>query len=235
METEEEVAVIASNEKLQRLSRYLNKPIALLKNAGKHGIKGIKNLFYTLFLFGIINLFIIIYAVVAFFNSGLKEGFLSMLITFIAGILFTGLAVYLAYKNIITGVMRVIYQEASPLVEKICTVIVNSLAKAKTATDDKNTTMLVAGKAINTITSKLPGAVKNTIHYFFKKAPVSKYATEVNTLIANNETEKASEIVYSKTDAFIMDTLLAQTTSRWIYALLLLNIIIQALIIRAAW
>ena len=180
-------------------------------------------------------IFLISSIIFIFINSG--NGLLSLVIVILLGIIITGLAVYKAYNYVFIDTLRVIYQGPTPLLRKISEAIVNKSAALIEKQADKSAVAsgINAIQVINDILSSLPKVMRKGLTYLFNKVPFSNFLKDINSLVVKGDKETAVDLLYTKTDTFIMDTVFGSNNKNWVYWLLPLNIILQILIIRAAW
>lgn len=208
---------------------YLTKPWGLIKNAGKLGIKGVRNFFMVVALFAITNIVLLIAALTVVISSGFKEGWLSLLLVIVIGIGFTAFVAYKGYTYIMVNAFSVIYKQCDSLVMKVCNTVTNKINKA-TGKAKTNHNINIA----NIVQEKfkgLPGIVRKMLLFLFRRIPFSSFVEQSAKLVHEGKSEEASKSLYNRTNNYVTKNIFGRNNLRWAFWLLPINIIIQILII----
>ena len=121
--------IFEMDEKSQKIVNSLDKPFALLKNAGTLGVKGASVFFTTLVAAIVLNIIFLIWALISSAVDSFNTGLLSLGLVLLAGILFSVVLVQKAYAYVFINVLNAIYNGITSLVKKLCTSIIDKTAE----------------------------------------------------------------------------------------------------------
>lgn len=220
-------------EKTMQVLKSVNTPIDLIKNAGKLGVKGIGSFIMTILCFIILNIIFIIslLTLFAFGNTSLYN----ILAGLLAGILFVFISIKKAYAYVALNLIKTMYIKASPLFKKLCSKIVNKVAdeveKQKTPKTFTVTPLHITAIIKNDLAA-LPKFLKKGLTFLLKRLPLTKFMNnDILPLLLRGNKDEAARVLYTKADNYINQNIFSRNTLRWIFWMILLNILIQLFII----
>jgi hypothetical protein len=211
-------------------------PFRLLREGGKYGLKTVKKIFPTMLLFVLINIAFLGFAIYRLVITEVTLRNLSFLfLVLIAGVVVLAFVVYKMYRLVQTDIIRVIYEKATPLFQRLCVQLVikaeEVYQKGKALQDTNIQNVIDIHGLLTEQYGRVPGILRKVVLFSLKRTPVFAIVDEFKVLIMEGDKAKVSELLYVKMDTFIREAIAKSLGSRWMYILLLLNILIQALII----
>jgi hypothetical protein len=222
------------DNKTIELLTSLNKPSQLLRKGGNMGVKGITTFFVTTLLFAFINIAVLIYAFVLAAVSD-ETTFYVPLAVLVSGIVFMYFSITKTYGYIFVNILKTIYIDCRAIVKKICYSITDKVADEL---DKKKGPDLFLTKSINLYgilddnLKSIPSIAKKGLWFLLKRIPFVKYIdNDIVPLLVKGSRKEASELLYTKTDNFIINDIFGSNTLGWLLWMIPLNIVVQIVII----
>ncbi len=218
-------------DKNLELYNAINNPWLLIRKGGSLGIKGVGRLIGIIILFAISNIVLFfLFPFIKFFVVEYKqENIVFLLIILIAGVSFTSLAGYKAYKYVILDTVRIIYENSEQLFLKLIGLVVNKLDElAKSKVDLNNANLKKAinfTQVVNEKFKKAPKIVQKGIVLILNRIPLTELVTEFKEDIMSGNKEEVTIKLHRKIDGFISETIFGGNNTNWIFWLLPLNLI----------
>lgn len=219
---------------ITRLLSMADHPLRLLREGGKYGLKTVKKAFPTLLLFVTIN---IAFAGFAVYRLALAEATfrnLSFLfLSVMAGSATVAFVAYKIYRVVQTDMIRAIYEKATPLFQRLCVQLVvkaeETFQKGRALKDTNIENVIDIYGLLTEQYGRVPGPLRKVVLFALRKTPVYALVDEFKGPIMAGDKAKVSELLYVKIDVSISAAIARGLGSRWMYILLLLNILIQVL------
>jgi len=223
------------DEKSLKIIDKLDSPIAILKNAGSLGVKGASVFFTTLVAAIFINVVFLIWALIVAISDSFSTGLVSLIIVFVAGVLFTLFLGQKAYAYVFINVLNALYNGLSPLVKKLCGAIIDKTAEEL---HKRKATSLLATNSVNIYgifnekLNMLPRYARKSVWFVIKRVPFIKFLDhEITEIILGGKKQEATNMLYNKTNDFINNTVFGTNSLTTVWLLLVLNIAVQLLFI----
>lgn len=225
-----------NEKKHEKLIQLLHQPWRLIKEGGELGVTGVKRFFTILFLFAFSNTALFFFAVTRLIATDFEFGKLIYILLVLAlGIGITVHAGYRAYNYVIIDTIRVIYENLTPFFKKMSAMIVDRIEARikgkKEVSEDEFKKVLDFGQMVNTQFKKTPKFLRNGLIVILKKIPFAKMLNNIKADILSGDKAKASELLYSKMDSFISETIFGGNNTRWVLWLLPANIVLIVVLI----
>jgi hypothetical protein len=219
------------------LLELMDNPMQLLRQGGAYGIQGAKKFLPVIGLFILANLIVCIYMLVQLLSGTyIPEKLLFGVLVVIVGIGFTAFAGYKVYRFMIIDTLRVIYQHSEGLFRKICSIIVDKaddVMKGKLDFSNPNVQQAInLTSLMQQYYSKMPKLLQRRFIKLLERIPMVKMMQPIGADIISGNKPRASALLYDNVNAFIMNSIFAANNFKWVYRLLLLNLLIQMLIIQ---
>ncbi|MFL9843347.1 hypothetical protein [Flavobacterium rhizosphaerae] len=223
------------DEKAQKLLANFNSPLQLLKASGKLGSKGAKAFFGISILVIALNVLFLVTALIVTAVTVFQKGLISLGLVLVTGIVFSLIIIKKVYSYAIVKAVEIIYQGIRPLFKKLCSSIINKVAdelNKRKAAASFNAQALNIYTIYNDKLSILPCFVRKIFWFVIKRIPFVKFInTEVTDTILRGNKEKATELLYTKADDFIYQNIFNANNLKWLWLLLLINIVLQLVFI----
>ena len=223
------------DERSQKIVNSLDKPFALLKNAGTFGVKGASVFFTTLVAAILFNVIFLIWALIASAANSFNTGLLSLGLVLLAGILFSIFLVQKAYAYVFINVLNAIYNSITSLVKKLCASIIDKTAEElhkHKATSSLATNSVNIYAIFNDKLQMLSPYARKGIWFIIKRVPFIKFLDhEITGVVLRGDKQEATEMLYNKTNNFINNTVFGTNSLTRVWLLLVLNIAVQLLLI----
>ena len=232
---EEQIMNSEDQKNISDLIQILHDPKRLFFEAKKVGGKGISRIILLVILFGFINFISLIFGFVKMFssNDSLNVFFLGSIL--VLGISITILAGTKSYNYALTNAFGAIYSKLSPIFRKLCTVIIDKseqvLQNTLEAKDGKLKEIMDIGNLLHSTFHNLPKFAQNKIEKMLNETPIPAMVLELKSDILNGQKEVASQKLHHQIDSYLTETFFANNSTKWVYWLLPLNILVQYLII----
>jgi len=222
---------LENEENSNKLIEMLDKPWKLILQGGKYGVKGVKRFFSIVFLFMVTNTFLTFYAFSRLIASGFGFGkAFTIAFVFFIGIGFTIYAGYRAYKFMVVDLIRVLYVNGAPFFQKICDIVINKVQSIFSGKKDVKqadiSKALNFSKMIHGKYQTVPRFIRKGIIMVLSKVPFVGMLVELQEDISSGNTTAASAKLFTKVDGFISGTIFGMNTTKWLYWLLPLNIVV---------
>ena len=217
-----------------QLFKSLNKPWQLLLKGGGLGVKGITTFLIIVLLFAFINIALLIYATILPFFSE-KTTFYSPLAALAAAVIFIYFSVTKTYGYIFVNILKTIYIDCGTLIKKMCYSITD---KAAQEVDKRKGTDIFLTKSIDLYgilddyLESIPSFAKKGMWFLLRKIPFVKYIdNDIIPVLAKSSLKEASELLYTKTDNFIINDIFGRNTLNWVFWMIPLNVIVHIIIL----
>jgi hypothetical protein len=224
-------------EESASLLDLMNNPLQLLRQGGTFGIQGAKKFLPVLLLFIVANLLVCIYMLVQLLSGTfISEKLLFAVLVVFVGIIFTAFAGYKVYRFMIIDALRVIYQHSEGFFRKICNIAVDKaddVMQGKLDFSNPNVQQAINLTGLmHQYYRKMPKLLQRRFVRLLERIPMARMMQPIGADIINGNKPRASALLYDNVNAFIMDSVFAANNFKWVYGLLLLNMLIQMLIIQ---
>lgn len=208
----------------------LRNPKQLIGEARRVGGKGIGIVVLVVFLFALVNFICLIAGIIKLFSITVASNATYLLLVLIVGIAITAFASSKAYHFALIDAFGKLYPKFSPLMQKICKVIIHQSEKSLTASGDAKEG-LDFGKIIDSAFKNIPRFAKKIFVYLLSKTPIPNLVMGVKEDILAGRKEDASVKLKTNIDAYLNEFVFEPNNTNWMYWLLPLNIVIQYLVI----
>ena len=223
------------DEKSQRIVNSLDKPFALLKNAGTLGVKGASVFFTTLVAAIVFNVIFLIWALISSAVDSFNTGLISLGLVLLAGILFSVFLVQKAYAYVFINVLNAIYNGITSLVKKLCASIIDKTAEElhkHKASSSLATNSVNIYAIFNDKLQMLSPYARKGIWFIIKRVPFVKFLDhEITGVVLRGNKAEATDMLYNKTNDFINDRIFGANNTTTLWLLFILNIAVQLLLI----
>ena len=223
------------DEKSLKIVNSLDKPFALLKNAGTLGVKGASVFFTTLVTAVVLNIILLIWALIASMTDSFKTGLTSLGLVLLAGIIFTVVLVQKAYSYVFINVLNSIYTSITSLVKKLCAAVIDKIAEElhkRKITSSLATNSVNVYAIFNEKLEMLSPYARKGLWFIIKRIPFIKLLDhEITAVVLSGNKAEATNMLYNKTNDFINDRIFGANTTTTIWLIFVLNIAVQLLFI----
>lgn len=220
-----------NNEQLiDRVISMLRNPKQLIGEARKVGGKGIGRVILVIFLFVLVNFICLISGMIKLFSITTASSTGYLLLVLIVGIAMTAWASSKAYNFALIDAFGKLYPKLTPLMQKICTVIIHQSEKSLRNSGDAKQG-LDFGKIIDSAFKNIPRFAKKIFVYLLSKTPIPNLVMGVKEDILEGKKEEAAVKLKTNIDAYLNEFVFEPNNTNWVYWLLPLNIVIQYLVI----
>ena len=232
---EEKEVNFTLDPKVTQLLNGLKNPLTLIKNSAQFGIKGAGAMFGVIAVAVIINVLFFIIAFVVTALNYFEKGLISLGLVTVLGYIFAFIMIRKAYSFAITKVIEAIYRGVTPLFKRLCDAIVSKTADelAKHKSPDifmKNSVSLYG--IYNDKLEMLPAFARKALWFVVKRIPFVKFFNkEITDTIVAGDKQKASEVLFSRTDGYINENIFEANNLKWLWWMLPLNIAVQLALI----
>lgn len=213
----------------------IGRPIKILRNGTKAGLKGVRNLIRISATFSVINLILIFIGIYQLSVSPFSAYNLVIFVAVVTlGIGFTIFATIRGYRNIMTEILKAVYLGLSATFLDICYVVIDKVAPlfSSSATPDAQVVNKInAGQILMEKLSGTPRFVKRRMFAIINSVPLSKMLLEQRPLITNGRRDEAGRNLYEKLNTYILDTILA-FNNYWVYGWLAINLLVQIFVLQ---
>ncbi len=229
-------------KKAGELFKTFSNPVSLLKDAGKHGIHGVKRVVIVLLLFVIVNIFFLIYSLeqIAVHDFSAINLFAPLLVL-IVGIVFIIKAFRGAIDYLRREVIKALYTQLNFIVEKISNAIMDKVTpiiadRANTIKDKQLAPAINVAAIINENYKKMPRFLKKGLIRIISMVPIvgmvkDTYDQVMEHREALENEDDRKKLLYNKIDGHISNKILAENNIKWIWWMLLGNIVLTFLLI----
>lgn len=209
---------------------------SLLRVTGKFTMRSIKYLFLVSFSLGMINIAFFISSIFIF--KPIDELYIyiwSLIAIFILGLLFTILGLYITYKFILIDALREVYKQLSPLLRKVCNLIIEKLGitPQSTALDSKleKKPIDVMNILKTTYDNNVPKLFQKGIRFILKRVPFVAILEDIMNYRDYSSQDEINECFYEQVNLYIQDSIFTSNSMKWLYWYIPLNMIFQAVLI----
>ena len=224
------------NSKLDDLIELSEKPFQAITSAGKKGVKGLGKIIGICIGLALLNLIFFcigIYRLTVVEYHAIQLVYLSLSLFAGAGVvIFTA---YRGYQYCLMETMKDIYQESKQLFYAVCEKIIiqcETILKGTKTIGDKNLSQAIQIKNIVEEKYKtFPSLVKKALIVLFNKLPLSHFLVPITQDIISGNRSGATDKLFQKVDEFMQESVFGMNSLRWIFSVLLVNIVAQILIV----
>lgn len=223
------------SKKIDQLLNLAKSPMAMIKNAGKFGIKGGKRFLGITILFSIVNFILIVAAIITWVSAGYEMGRLwHLLIAILLGIGFTVFAGFKAYRYAISQVLYAIYLQLSPFFRKLCGKLVDKTKKklgGGGSIDKEDVAIdMNAESLLEDDSKKASSYVKRGLNFILKRIPIVGMLIEIKDEIKLGSRDEATDALYHRLNNYVEEEIFGGLHTKWTYILLPLNIVIMVVL-----
>jgi len=230
---------IESQEKTARILELLERPMLLLTKGRSLGVKGVRRFVGIILLFGAVNTFVFISALVIalMYSNEVSLSDLSFLLwVLLTGFAFTFFAGYKAYRYAIIDALSVVYSSLGPVFKNLTSSMVDKAGEKYSSSDSIDSTKLKTSADIfallNDKFERIPRLLRKGVGFMLNRIPFVSMLDEVGGDIKAGNRNEASDKLYTNMDGFITNTIFGGNNTRYVYWLLPLNIVIQIILIK---
>lgn len=219
------------SKKIDQLLSLAQSPMAMIKNAGKFGIKGGKRFLGITLLFSAVNFILIVAAIVVWIGAGYEMGSLwHLLIAILLCIGITAFASFKAYRYALTQVSYAIYLQLSPFFRKLCGKLVDKAKKKLGSGDsiDKSDVAvdMNAESLLEDDSKKASSYVKRGLNFILKRIPIVGMLIEIKDEIKLGSRDEATDALYHRLNTYVEEEIFGGNNTRWTFILLPLNVVV---------
>mgnify|MGYP006928158305 CR=1 FL=1 len=230
---------LEAQEKTARVLELLERPMLLLAKGKSLGVKGVTRFVFIILLFGAVNTFIYISALVValMYHSEISLSGLSFLLwVILTGFAFTFFAGYKAYRYAIIDALRVVYSGLGPVFKSLTGSLVDKAGEMYSSSNSIDSNKLESSVDIISILKdkfeRIPRLLRKGIGFILNRIPFVSMLDDVSGDIKAGNQNEAKDKLYSNMDGFITNTIFGGNNTRYVYWLLPLNIVIQIILIK---
>lgn len=220
--------------KVERLSTVSGGPFKIVREAAKAGLKGVRNLLLVFASFAFGNLVFFIIGIFKIFSAPSSVNtFLLLMGVGFAGLLFTGIAVYWAYKSIITEIIAVVYAGIGNTVMQVCNTLIDKVAVALPRDGKVGEGLVKSVDVAGMVKDRLdrsPRFIKMGVLLLLQRTPFAKLLSKVVPMLQGGRREDAKQQLFTSVNQYVLDTLLGGGMN-WAYVLAVINILLQLLLL----
>ncbi len=204
----------------------------LIVEGGKFGISGLFKMIKTIVLFSILNIVLCYYFLKATSNFG--NGWYIILVI-ILGFIFTFFAAYKTYRYLLIHVFIGIYEQLEPLFKGVSTFVIDKsedLINGKTNLKNaKNTKSIDVKEILSSNYDKVPKVFKIGMTFIINRIPFVEMLADLKEEMDEDNKEATSEQLLEKMNGFVQNSIFDNNTTKWMYWLVPLNIVVQLVFI----
>jgi len=169
----------------------------------------------------------------AFAEDG--KGWLSVVLVLLTGIIISFICVRKGYGYVFIKGAEILYGALATLMKQICTFIIDKTAEE--LHKQKKGDLFLKGsnglyRVLDGKLTQLPTIAKKILWFMLKRVPFVKFIDgEVTSVILAGQKEKAATLLYTRTDSYIKKNIFEANNLQWLWWMIPLNILLQALFV----
>lgn len=220
---------------MEKTEKILNKTVPFLKEAGKYSISATAKVVGTLFLFSVVNVFLLVFGFYYFFKEDYSANRLYLLLLMIViAVASTIFACMKMYNFVIVDAARVYFGKIDDFKLKIAGKIVDKLENGMNNNDINKTPVnkiINVADVVTDLYGKVPKSIVKIFNFIVGKIPLMDFSTEIKDHIASGNKEAATQHFVTKTNEFFKENIFDQNNTRIVYWTLLINVILHILVL----
>lgn len=225
------------DEKVKQVIGLMGNPLKLILQGGAMGLVAARKVLLMIFLFFVTNTFLVLYAIYIFIVGDAVIGDLPWVLAVAgAGFICTALAAYKGYQFVLMEAIRICYRAMNGLFLQFSAFIVDKAAaimQKQTPAGNKDLDFaLNLSDMINQRFNKLPFLLRKGVQMILKRVPIVGMVYELRMEIVQGNKQQASQMLFTKMDAFIEDSLFSKNNNRWMWILFFANLLVSLIIIQ---
>lgn len=210
----------------------LVKPWKLLGLGKKFGFGGLIRFLWIGALFILVNLFFLLDAFLEyFFDASVQANLNWVLLVALASFVFTGVAIYKAYRYMVVDFFQVIYDNNPGFVKGLSRFIVSRSEEiikddGQITRDDLSAALDLPG-TIQSRFHQAPRIMRKVMSFFVRHLPLADILETLNSELKNTDREQVVDNLNVRLDAKVRELVFDSNTTTWVFWLLPLNLFIQ--------
>ncbi len=225
-----------SDPKTTELWGMFGKPLKLLANSGKAGLKAVKSFALILVMMIVSNVIFLSLALFKYFSEDTPTNAISwVVICLLIGFACTAFAAYRGYQFLVIEVMNQLYKSMRGIFEKLSDTVVEKTSilmqkKEEIGPEEFNKEISLIA-IVKEKYSKTPRLFRRGLVLLLSRVPLFPYIQAVHNDIAANRNEVATKKLHGSLDSFMEEEIFAKNSNQWMLIIFLINVLACMLII----
>lgn len=212
------------------------KPLKLLSNSGKAGLRAVKNFALILALMVVSNFVFIALSLYKYFAGDAPVGAIGwVFICVLIGVACTAFAAYRGYQFLIIEVMHQLYKSMRGIFEKLSLDLVDKTAslmqkKEEVGQEEFNKEISITA-LVKEKYSKTPRLFRRGLLLLLNRVPLFPFIQEIHGEILAERKDTAAKKLHNSLDVFIEEQVFGTNSNQWMLIIYLINVLASMLII----